>query len=120
MPGDKSPVYEVQAIVDEDYSNPKERVFLIRWAGYSAEHDSWEPLSHLEGGAGVLIKKWDRRKARLLEKEKVKKEDDDGGLNPLTNYPQKTGTNNARGHTRAKSSTEVHSFVVPPLIVECF
>jgi hypothetical protein len=53
--------YEVSHIVEEDYSNPNQRVFLVRWLGYSAEHDSWEPLENLEEDAIEVVREWDRK-----------------------------------------------------------
>jgi len=40
-----SDVYEVEAVLDEDELGGKG--FLIRWAGYGPEHDSWEPEGHV-------------------------------------------------------------------------
>ena len=59
MPNDNE--YEVSHIVDEDYSNPKQRVFLVRWLGYTSDYDSWEPLENLKDGAIEVIREWDRK-----------------------------------------------------------
>jgi hypothetical protein len=67
MPNDN--VYEVSHIVDEDYSNPKQRVFLVRWLGYTSEYDSWEPLENLKDGAIEVVREWDRKNRKRKPKE---------------------------------------------------
>jgi len=57
-------VYEVSHIVDEDYSNPNQRVFRVRWLGYSPQYDSWEPLENLKDGALEVVREWDRNKKK--------------------------------------------------------
>lgn len=69
MPNDN--VYEVSHIVDEDFSNPKQRVFLVRWLGYTSDYDSWEPLENLKDGAIEVIREWDR-KNKYEKKRKAK------------------------------------------------
>ena len=64
------PLYEVSHIVDEDYSNPNQRVFLVRWLGYTSASDSWEPLENLELGAIEVVREWDRKK-KLAQKQKA-------------------------------------------------
>ena len=56
------PLYEVSHVVDEDYSNPNQRVLLVRWVGYTSASDSWEPLENLEDGAIEVVREWDRKK----------------------------------------------------------
>ena len=58
----KEQLYEVSHIVDEDYSNPNQRVFLIRWLGYTSDADSWEPIENLEYGAIEVVREWDKKK----------------------------------------------------------
>lgn len=65
--------FEVSHIVEEDYSNPNKRVFLIRWLGYTSENDSWEPLENLEPGAIEVVRKWDRKK-KQLQRRKAKED----------------------------------------------
>ena len=64
------PLYEVSHIVEEDYSNPNQRVFLVRWRDYTSEADSWEPLENLEDGAIEVVREWDR-KNKQVQKRKV-------------------------------------------------
>jgi len=68
---DEEEVYEVSHIVDEDYSNPNQRVFRVRWLGYSAQHDSWEPLENLQNGAMEVVRAWDRKKKQQGQKRKA-------------------------------------------------
>src|ERR1700736_6819562 len=65
--------YEVSHIVDEDYSNPNERVFLVHWLGYSSENDSWEPLENLIDGAVDVVREWDR-KQKQAQKQQAQKQ----------------------------------------------
>jgi len=57
-------LYEVAAILDEDEYGGKG--FLIQWAGYGAEHDSWEPEYNL---APHLVSEF--RKERALARKHV-------------------------------------------------
>jgi Chromo (CHRromatin Organisation MOdifier) domain len=65
--------YEVSHIVEEDYSNPNKRMFLVRWLGYTADYDSWEPLENLEDGAIEVVREWDRKR-KQMQKRKAKEE----------------------------------------------
>lgn len=62
-------VYEVSHIVDEDCSNPKQRLFLVRWLGYTSEYDSWEPLENLKDGALDVVREWERKNRKRNPKE---------------------------------------------------
>jgi hypothetical protein len=44
---DMGPEYDVETVLDFD---PVRRLYQVRWANYSAEHDTWEPLDHFDGG----------------------------------------------------------------------
>ena len=63
------PLYEVSHIVEEDYSNPNQRVFLVRWLGYTPAADSWEPLENLEDGAIEVVREWDRKKKQAQKRK---------------------------------------------------
>lgn len=39
--------YEVSRIIDVHFKNNGKREFLVRWKGYSAKDDTWEPEEHL-------------------------------------------------------------------------
>jgi hypothetical protein len=63
------PLYEVSHIVEEDYSNLNQRVFLVRWLGYTSASDSWEPLENLEDGAIEVVREWDRKKKQAQKRK---------------------------------------------------
>ena len=48
-----SATYEVESILDKVFREGEER-YLVRWKGYSSEHDTWEPLSHLTHATEAL------------------------------------------------------------------
>lgn len=39
--------YEVERIIEVHFKKDKKREFLIRWKGFSAKEDTWEPEEHL-------------------------------------------------------------------------
>jgi hypothetical protein len=54
-------VYEPERIVDERQQGDR-REFRIRWMGYSAAEDTWEPLEDLLVGREVLLQDWQRKR----------------------------------------------------------
>ena len=76
-------LFEVEAILQKRHSiaNPQEAELLVRWRGYSAQHDSWEPRSSLlrqcralvsafeEGGRGPKHAKAKARESHKRQRE---------------------------------------------------
>jgi hypothetical protein len=93
-------VYEVSHIVDEDCSNPKQRLFLVRWLGYTSDYDSWEPLENLKDGAIDVVREWERKnrkrkpkeaKATVLQRRTKRSSSQmDGDLQKQTSRPTRT------------------------------
>ena len=53
----------IQEIIDERTSHRgRRRQFLVRWAGYGPEGDTWEPLEHVEDTEAL-----DRWEAQMRE-----------------------------------------------------
>lgn len=53
--------YEVEMILDHRFVGSRGRgpmEFLVRWAGYSPEHDTWEPHANLKNAPKVLEEYW--------------------------------------------------------------
>lgn len=52
--------YVVERILDHRVSKRRGRkkFFLVRWAGYGAEHDSWEPIDNLDNCPDALQDYW--------------------------------------------------------------
>ena len=48
------PYYRVERIFAHR-ADPRERSFLVRWAGYDASHDSWEPEHRLRADVPLLL-----------------------------------------------------------------
>jgi hypothetical protein len=51
---DGDPYYRVERIFAHR-ADPRERSFLVRWAGYDASHDSWEPEHRLRADVPLLL-----------------------------------------------------------------
>ena len=69
MPRNK--VWAVSHIVAEDDSNPQKRFFLVHWAGFSSDYDTWEPLKNLLPGAKDIVREWDKQKKQKVKEEKA-------------------------------------------------
>ena len=46
VPGD-SDIYRVDRLLNMRHMADRSREFLVKWEGWSAEHDSWEPEAHI-------------------------------------------------------------------------
>merc|ERR1711935_1051896 len=74
-------VYEVQDIIDDKIENG-DKYYLIRWKGFAADDDTWEPISNLECPGNIANyeknKKQKKKEARssAAGAAKVKREDD--------------------------------------------
>lgn len=118
LPMSDDEVYEVSHILDEDYSIPNERVFLVRWLGYSANFDSWEPLEHLKDGAIEVVQEWDRKKKQLQKRRTREKESDqDQGIQSTrTTKAVARGTGRKRGRGRGRGKGIGSSRVGPNVL----
>jgi hypothetical protein len=45
-----------RVVEENDKKSKNIREFLVRWKGYSAEHDTWEPEDNLRNCQSVLTK----------------------------------------------------------------
>ncbi|XP_014350474.1 M-phase phosphoprotein 8 isoform X3 [Latimeria chalumnae] len=75
---DEEDVYEVEQIIDMKMEKD-EILYRVRWKGYSAEDDTWEPEAHLEDCREVLLEF--RRKAMENKLKQAKKENQKLTLN---------------------------------------
>ena len=55
-------VYEPEFLVDERRGVSGRREYRVRWQGYGAADDTWEPREHLLVGAQQLLRDWERHK----------------------------------------------------------
>ena len=54
---DGEPEWEVEQILDKRLRGPRNRrrtEYLVKWVGYSDEHNSWEPESNLEHSQDII------------------------------------------------------------------
>ena len=57
---DHDTTYEPERIVGERWRG-RAVEYLIRWRGYNASGDTWEPLENLLVGRRQLIRDWNKR-----------------------------------------------------------
>jgi transposase len=57
-------VYEPEALVDERVGTGGRPEYRVRWRGYRAADDTWEPREHLLVGAQQLLRDWERNRKR--------------------------------------------------------
>jgi hypothetical protein len=49
-------IMKFRVVEENDKKSKKVRKFLVRWKGYSDEHDTWEPEENLRNCQNVLTK----------------------------------------------------------------
>lgn len=67
----KGKVWAVSHIVAEDNSNPRKPLFLVHWAGYTSDYDTWEPRKNLLPGAQEILREWKQQKKRQAKELKA-------------------------------------------------
>ena len=65
IPIDNEEEWAVESVLDACVSHGKRR-FLVRWEGFTAEHDSWEPEENLENAKGKIAEFEKKSKKRKL------------------------------------------------------
>ncbi len=58
--------FVVDSVLDArtDFGSRSKKSYLVRWAGYGPEHDTWEPESNLQNCKHKIPAYWDKQKAR--------------------------------------------------------
>lgn len=97
--------YEVEDIVDHKTERGKTS-FLIRWKGWTAEHDTWEPESTLS--CPEIVSKY--KKANMSDVEPAKK----GTKSAAAAAPKK----DKKGKKKEKKSTEEEDYEVQLIVDE--
>ena len=58
--------YAVEWIMAKEKLEEGQDWYLVRWQGYGAAHDSWEPVSNLAQSATDLVAAYEARAAELV------------------------------------------------------
>ena len=57
-------------------TDPKVK-FLVRWAGYKGEHNTWEPYKNLKNARDALNEYWDTVAVRVFDNTCIDRMNDD-------------------------------------------
>ena len=57
--------FEVDSVLDvrKEPGSRSKKTYLVRWAGYGPEHDTWEPESNLQNCKNKIQAYWDKQRA---------------------------------------------------------
>ncbi len=58
--------HEVQIVLNHRQENRRSKSYLVRWTGYGAEHDTWEPEAALQNCQNTVQAYWDERRRQGL------------------------------------------------------